>query len=156
LVTQFKTGLPQAGAGVASVGCGLSDLLHQAGYETAPLSRWSVHDPDDSDAVVRRLGDDIDAYALPFFRSLTTLDGVIARLEQQNRHQAADGHLAVARALSGRVADAVDVLVEYARVAQGQTGLMADQSWRFVRSFVEYFSVDDFPGEIPEYVERTR
>ncbi|MCC3767758.1 hypothetical protein [Streptomyces sp. UNOC14_S4] len=142
LVAQFKGLQPSAGEGVASFGCGLADLLYLHGYEMAPFKRWLIRDSGAIDAVVTLLCEDLETYAAPFFRSLSTLGAIIDRIEQEKRHQAQSGHLAVANALAGRTSQALDALSEYAEAARSQRPPMSTQSWGFIESFIDYFRVD--------------
>lgn len=143
LVAQFK-GRAQVAQLGASFGRGLMDLLTEDGILRAPLERWLVRDSVEVAAVVGVLLDDIATYAMPFFRSLSTLEDIIQRLEGvPNRYQAQSGHLAVALALAGREKDAIDALAEFAGFARSQSPQMAAQSQKFVQAFLRHFGIDE-------------
>ncbi|WIY02955.1 hypothetical protein QRX60_03535 [Amycolatopsis mongoliensis] len=150
LVTRF-CGLPEGPqSGSASFGRGLTDVLNENGIPRAPLERWLVRESSEVAAVVGVLLDDIATYAMPFFRSLSTLEDIIQRLERvPNRYQAQSRHLAVALALADRERDAIDALAEFAGFARSQSPQMAAQSQKFVQAFLRHFGIDEsrLPGE---------
>jgi hypothetical protein len=143
LVAQFK-GRPRAAQPGASFGCSLADLLFEDGIARAPYERWLVEESAKVIAVVEVLLADITTYAMPFFRSLPTLDDIIRRLEQvPNRYEAQSGHLAVALALAGREPAAIDALAEFASFARGRSQQMAAQSQKFIDAFSHHFGIEE-------------
>jgi len=103
VVAQLSGLQPAVGEHVTSFGCGLADLLYRQGHEAAPFTRWLIRESSEISDVVTLLCEDIQVYATPFFHSLSTLDAIIDRLDQEKRYHAQSGHLAVANALTGRV-----------------------------------------------------
>lgn len=143
LVAQFKGYRPRAGVDVASFGGSLADILHQHGQESGPFTRWLVRSADDVEAVADILYEDVVTYGMPFFRSLSTLEEIITRLERVKRHQELSGHLATADALAGRMPEALAALAEYAAEVQNQQPPKSTRSCKFVRSFIEHFGIDE-------------
>ncbi|MET9648117.1 hypothetical protein [Streptomyces syringium] len=138
-MTHFKGLPPFAAENVASFGCSLADLLYREGCEMAPFTRWSIQDPSKFETAAVQLCKDIEDYAKPFFRSLSTLEAIIHQLENETRHQAQSGHLAVANALAGNHPKALEALTEYTEADQNQGLPTSEQTLQFVQAFAEHF-----------------
>lgn len=149
LVTKFY-GLVADNVGVCSFGRGLAHLMSRYGHISDITTRWLVLDSTSVDSVVETLCVDLESYGLPFFREFRTLDDVIHRFEQESLDQFLLGHLGVSYALRNSLRQAIDALGRYANIASTQQPPLSTQSWRFVRSFIDHFSIreDSLPFEI--------
>jgi hypothetical protein len=133
---------PSAGTGVSLFGASLARLLFVAGIE-APFSRWIIPSAKEVEHVTDVLVDDLETYGMPFFRSIPTLDAAIAHLQQEKRAQPQTGNLAIVCAVAGRRSEALAALAEYAAEARDQQPPLSTQTWRFVRSFIQHFGIDE-------------
>lgn len=147
---QFLGRKPSIRRETAMIGTTLMDLLPDEDSHLAPIFRWGARSLEDVQPATKALVSDLETYALPFLRSMPTLGAVIARLETVNRHAAQDRHLAIAYALTSRMPEALALLQRFADEAQTQQPPLSTQSWRFIRSFIEHFGIDEasLPYEI--------
>ena len=133
-------GLPKSSSRHAStLGTGLRDLLPVEDKKS--LLRWCVTEKHTVDQVAATVFDDFVRYGPPFFSFFKSEDSLINFLDGRNRSQDENGTLAILNALAHRDAEAVVALADYARVAETQSPPISDQSWKFVRAFVEHFGL---------------
>lgn len=139
------------GPGGGTVGFSLEDLVYEDGHRWPTMTRWCVRSTDDVQPVVSQLCQDINSYGLRVLRSMPTLQDIVSRLTHEPRSQVKSGTLAIAAAVAGQLPEALSALAEYAAEAQTQVPPMSTQSWRFIRSFVEHFGIDEssLPYKIP-------
>ncbi|MER7694702.1 hypothetical protein [Streptomyces sp. NPDC097610] len=130
-------------AGACSMGAGLSDLLYEEGIAMAPYVRWTVRSEDEATREIDTLWSDLQDYGFPYLESVRSLQDLIAKMQSAARYQELSGHLAVACALEGMEADAVNALREYAEKAQGQQGDILNRSRSFISSFVVHFQIGE-------------
>lgn len=128
-----------------TLGRSVADLAPRDGY--SPHTRWRYTAERPAGDVAQVVADDIDRYGIPEMLPLLSLDGLIEHLSAGPLHQQSAGLLATACGVAGRPERARAALEAYATEAAGQRGPLADQSWRFVRAFVEHFQLD--PASLP-------
>ncbi|GIF72527.1 hypothetical protein [Asanoa siamensis] len=128
-------------AAAVGTAAGLQDLLYADGISLASLTRCVIHSEDEVDAGSDLLLQDLDSYGMPFLEQFTGLGDVITWTYANRGYQARDGVLAVACALDGREAEAVAVIEDYAAYGADQVGGMLEQTTRFVRRFVDHFTI---------------
>lgn len=133
----------EASAAACSVGFSLSDLVRQAGHSDADW-RWRGTEPGDISGLVESLCRDLFEYGVPHLHRLSSLAAIVEHLDADSRrHQMLDGHLAVAAALLGSNDTALLALTSYAEKARTQAGLVAQQSKRFIKAYVEHFKLGE-------------
>ncbi|MBC3839769.1 hypothetical protein GXW82_04570 [Streptacidiphilus sp. 4-A2] len=150
LLASFRGRQPLGLSGACSFSAPLSDLLHRQGQGGAPYGRWTMRTLEQVETVVQVLLDDVKAFGAPFLHSFDSIEDLIVRLEHAPRYQELRAHLAIACALTGRRAQAANVLGEYMEKVTCQRPPMLDQSRLFIESFVSHFrlaaSLQDLPS----------
>jgi hypothetical protein len=130
-------------APTASFGAGLADLLHAVGIRNAPYSRWFADSPENVDDVALVFCDDLEVYGMPFYRSLSTVDAIIERLEEPPKSIDTIGHLAIAYASKGEFSEAESALRSYWAAAESEPALIQAQCRKFIQSFIVHFGMND-------------
>ncbi|MFD9519744.1 hypothetical protein [Streptomyces sp. NPDC059979] len=149
LVAAFANRQFRGLAGACSMGAGLSDLLYDEGVAMAPYTRWTVRSEEGAVREIDALWSDLQDYGFPYLNSVESLRDLIERMDSAPKYQELSGHLAVACALEGLQAEALDALGEYAAKAHGQQGDILNRSRSFVSSFVSHFRIGESILEYP-------
>ena len=139
LVSQFK-GLPPART--STFGRALADVMVEGGYPEPPFGRWQMQTATEVTSVAERLTSDLQSYGFPFFTMFGTLDDVLSRLADRPRDPNTDATLAVATALSGRIARATELLSEMVLEAANQAPPLSARTMAFIRACTEHFGID--------------
>ncbi|NYH51430.1 hypothetical protein HNR06_001019 [Nocardiopsis arvandica] len=145
LVSRF-IGLPHAGSecsGLASVGMSLSGFLYEMRGSMDSVGQWSILRGEDVQEKVQALHVDVILAEDYFFNKFSERVSVVKYLERVWCDQFQVRQLAVGQALQGRRGDAISTLGKYADMVQGEPPMVADQARLFIRSFVEYFNIEE-------------
>ncbi|MFI2711244.1 hypothetical protein ACH495_14070 [Micromonospora sp. NPDC018662] len=142
LFSRFLGLAEEAEAGVCMVGRTLPDLLPTREDPPPPYGRWLGRDRATLDEAVAQVRDDIRRHAMPFLASFRTMQDVIRSASgETSRQQNDEAHLAIAWALEGQTDEALTALDRFAGQARTQPPFVAEQSWAFVRRFINHFDV---------------
>lgn len=126
----------QRGAGL--VGTFLSSLT--AASEDGGRAPWVVHGEDEVTPVARRVLADVESEGSSFFSRYSSLQEIIDTLAGRAKLDIELGHLAVAYAVAGEVAEAQAVLSRIEDWARDQPTLAAEQARGFLSAYHQHFS----------------
>ncbi|MBB6120600.1 hypothetical protein [Nocardiopsis algeriensis] len=128
------------GGGSPSVASSLVEIL--GSKPSAPIShdRWMIWKGENFSPKVDLLCADIEFAETRFLAKFRNIDDVANFLEGMELDFSQNCHLALIQALQGRMGEAVVSLGDCVRKLE-DSPLVAEQAWRFIDSFIEYFSV---------------
>jgi hypothetical protein len=129
---------------VASMGRGLIELFPKSPDRT--FERWRLIDVADVRHVSSVLFSDFKRWGIPYIEGFSSVDVLISEMAQAGaKRQDVQRKLAIMCALSGRRTEALEALTEFASKLPEQSGMLADQTYRFVVAFANHFG---FGGDL--------
>jgi len=122
----------------SSMGRGLIELIPEE--QNRSFGRWRLNDEAGVDHVSSVLLGDFARYGIPYIERFSSVDVLISEMASTGRKtQDVQRKLAIMYALSGRRSEALGALAEFARKFSEQSGMLADQTYRFVMAFSSHF-----------------
>jgi hypothetical protein len=126
----------------ASTGRALRDMLPpgERGW-----TRYLLRSEEQADSVASLIFEDFTNYGLSYYEPFDSVASLISYMRESSkasdRKQDVTRKLAIMDALMGDTTEALASLGSFVVEARMQSGSIAEQSWRFVRSFVDYFGI---------------
>lgn len=125
---------------LATIGCSLDTLLSDHGRTIE--GEWIVRSSSDIDRASAAVCADLEAYAFPFLESLASLQNIVAYLSKGSGPDDRDRKLAIGYILLDRESEAKSVLRRLAARAHEHGPLVAEQTQRFLSSYLRHFRID--------------